>query len=199
VELRLHGVCFMEHVTFMGHIISKLLRDFETGKMSRRQLIQSLGLAATAAAAASSAPVAAEGGLKMTGVDHPSYRVPDYKRTRDFYADLFGLTVTNDTGTQCQLRFGNSSITARNPRLQPGQTPDPNFKSFIDHVAYWVADWDTDTVKAELEKRGLQPRLDLGDAGSPPQYVSFHIKDPDGYDVQISGVAKAGDSQYRKT
>ena len=88
------------------HIIARLLQDFERGKMNRRQLIQSLGLAATAASALSSVPAAAAGGLKMTGVDHISYRVSDYKRTRDFYADLFGLTVTDDTGTQAQLRWG---------------------------------------------------------------------------------------------
>jgi hypothetical protein len=34
----------------MEHIIAKLLRDFEDGFMNRRQLIQSLSLAATAVA-----------------------------------------------------------------------------------------------------------------------------------------------------
>jgi len=175
------------------HIIARLLQDFERGKMNRRQLIQSLGLAATAASALSSVPAAAAGGLKMTGVDHISYRVSDYKRTRDFYADLFGLTVTDDTGTQAQLRWGTGMITARNPRQPTQMVPT------VDHVSYWVDNWDSDTVKGELEKRGLAPRLDLGDKSSPPQYVSFHIKDPDGTDVQISGVAKVGDSQYRKS
>ena len=177
----------------MEHIIARLLQDFERGKMNRRQLIQSLGLAATAASALSSVPAAAAGGLKMTGVDHISYRVSDYKRTRDFYADLFGLTVTDDTGTQAQLRWGTGMITARNPRQPTQMVPT------VDHVSYWVDNWDSDTVKGELEKRGLAPRLDLGDKSSPPQYVSFHIKDPDGTDVQISGVAKVGDSQYRKS
>ena len=31
----------------MEHIIAKLLQDFEQGKMSRRQLVQSLAMAAT--------------------------------------------------------------------------------------------------------------------------------------------------------
>jgi len=131
--------------------------------------------------------------LKATGVDHISYRVADYQRTRDFYADLLGMTVTDDTGTQCELRFGNAMMTARNPR-QPTQTV-PN----VDHISYWIADWETDRVKAEFDRRGLQSRLDLGDKSSPENYVSFHIKDPDGTDVQIAGVAKPGDSQYRKS
>jgi hypothetical protein len=69
----------------------------------------------------------------------------------------------------------------------------------VDHIAYTIADWDTDAVKAELDRRGLQPRLDLGDAASAPHYVSFHIKDPDDYDVQISGIARPGDSQYNNS
>ena len=41
----------------MEHIIAKLLQNFEDGKMTRRQLIQSLALAATAASATGAVPV----------------------------------------------------------------------------------------------------------------------------------------------
>jgi len=34
-------------------------------------------------------------------------------------------------------------------------------------------------VEAELKRRGLTPRPDTED--------SFHVKDPDGFDLQISG------------
>ena len=43
----------------MEHIIARLLHDFEHGQMSRRQLIQSLALTATAASAAGAVPLAA--------------------------------------------------------------------------------------------------------------------------------------------
>jgi hypothetical protein len=106
----------------MEYIIAKLLQDFERGQISRRQLIQSLALAGAAAFSGTSVTAAASG-LKTISVDHISYRVPDYKRTRDFYAGLLGMKVTDDTGTQCELRFGDqgSMITARNPRQRPGQ------------------------------------------------------------------------------
>jgi hypothetical protein len=39
--------------------------------------------------------------------------------------------------------------------------------------------WDQKAVKAELERRGLQPREETEN--------SYHVKDPDGFDVQISG------------
>jgi hypothetical protein len=41
-------------------------------------------------------------------------------------------------------------------------------------------------VKAELERRGLNPRPDMvGDS-----FKSFHVFDPDGWDLQISNQTK---------
>ena len=81
----------------MEHLIAKLLQDFEQGKMNRRQLIQSLALAATAASAVSTpAPAAAADGkvFKAVAFNHVSYQVADYTKSRDFYAALFGMKPT---------------------------------------------------------------------------------------------------------
>ena len=157
----------------MEHIIAKLLQDFEHGHMSRRQLIQSLALTATAASAAGAAPVAAAGGspFKATTVNHISYQVADYKRTRDFYVDLLGMKISQDDGAkQCYLAFGDTFLLPRNGR--PGiATPH------VDHIAITIEHFDKPAVKAELERRGLAPREDQ---------ESFHVKDPDGFDLQIS-------------
>jgi hypothetical protein len=45
------------------------------------------------------------------------------------------MSVTDDTGMQCELGFGNSMITARNPRQPTHVVPKR------DRVSYWVADW----------------------------------------------------------
>ncbi|HEX3704819.1 MAG TPA: VOC family protein [Vicinamibacterales bacterium] len=162
----------------MEHIISNLLTDFEHGKMTRRQLIQSLALTATAASAVGAAPVAAavaDGqGFKALAVNHISYQVADYKKTRDFYADLLGMKVSHDDGKQAYLSFGNHGtwLLPRNAR-EPGTAPK------VDHIAYTIDHWDKDKVKAELERRGLDARPDTDN--------SFHVKDPDGFDLQISG------------
>jgi hypothetical protein len=62
----------------MESVIARLLQDFEQGKMNRRQLIQSLSLAA-AAAAAGMAPAARAAGkpLEALYVNHISYEVND--------------------------------------------------------------------------------------------------------------------------
>ena len=167
----------MDGLRGTGHvegIINKLLHDFEEGRMDRRQLVKSLAMAAAAAAGAAPA-IAAEGkGFKAVTVNHISYQVADYAKTRDFYVDLLGMGVKQDTGRQCYLTFGDSFLLPRNPRS--GSTaPLPR----VDHIAYTIEDWDKDKVKAELERRGLTPRPDTED--------SFHVKDPDGFDLQISG------------
>src|ERR1700738_4348875 len=71
----------------MESVIAKLLQDFEQGKMNRRQLIQSLALAASAAGAATPGLAASGKGFKAVAVNHISYQVADYARTRDFYAE----------------------------------------------------------------------------------------------------------------
>jgi catechol 2,3-dioxygenase-like lactoylglutathione lyase family enzyme len=161
----------------MESIVAKLLQDFEQGKMTRRQLIQSLTLAAAASAlgtipAVSAAP--AEGYVaKATSINHVSYQVSDYKKVRDFYAGLFGMQVSRDDGMQCRLSFGDNILIVRN-RLPAGK---------VDHIAYTIAGWDTDknvkpAVEAELKRRSLQVRTTEG---------SFHVQDPEGFEVQMGG------------
>jgi catechol 2,3-dioxygenase-like lactoylglutathione lyase family enzyme len=156
----------------MESIVSGLLSEFENGRMSRRDLVRKMTLAAAATvvgvptvgqAAAPAAP------FKAISVNHISYGVADYAKSRDFYAELLGMSVSKDDGKQCIMSFGDSLLVLR-------KTRQPDNKPYIDHMAYAIANWDEAKVKAELERRGLNPRKDNN---------SFHVKDPDGFDVQI--------------
>jgi catechol 2,3-dioxygenase-like lactoylglutathione lyase family enzyme len=162
----------------MENIIAKLLQDFEQGKMTRRQLIQSLALTATAASALNAAPAVPAGPadgyvVKAVSINHVSYQVADYTKVRDFYAGLFGMKVSRDDGMQCRLSFGDNILIVRN------RQPAPK----VDHIAYTIANWDKDksvkpAVEAELKRRGLQIRATEG---------SFHVQDPGGFEVQMGG------------
>ena len=127
----------------MESIIAKLLQDFEQGKMNRRQLIQSLALAATAASAAQAAPAAPEGYVaKATAINHVSYQVSDYKKCRDFYSGLFGMQASRDDGMQCRLSFGNNILIVRNRtpaqkvRTLAGDRSNARRKSITSHTRY---------------------------------------------------------------
>ena len=159
----------------MEHIIAKFLHEFEQGKLTRRELIQNLALAATAASAASGVPAAAAEGkvFNATNINHVSYQVTDYAKTRDFYAGLFGMKVSDDNGKQCRLSFGNNILIVRN------RQPAPK----VDHIAYTIANWDQEkeAIEAELKRRDL--KIVQGDIKT-----SLHILDPDGFEVQFGGL-----------
>src|SRR5438067_8868734 len=135
----------------MESVIAKLLQDFEQGKMNRRQLIQSLSIAAAAAAVPTTVIGAAAptptGKLEAGYVNHISYSVNDYKKVRDFYVDLLGMKVTEDDGMQCRLVFGNNILIPRN-RANGGPAK-------VDHIAYTITTWHTeqDGLQAELKRR----------------------------------------------
>ena len=62
----------------------------------------------------------------------------------------------------------------------------------IDHISWGIEPWDTEVVRSELLKRGLTPREDTGNGGpiATSKFKSFHVKDPDGWDLQISNQTK---------
>lgn len=216
----------------MEQIITELLRDFEDGFLNRRQLIQSLGLAFSAALggkALAQTPAGKPAGapdspFKTVELDHISYQVNDYRVTRDFYAELMGMEVKNDNGTtQCELYFGNSMLLARNRRQPRGgdaagappaaaatspataapqaanRAPRPAPTSLVDHLAYRIYNWDTDQVRDELMRRKLLTETARPDTGGGiPGYSSFHVSDPDGFNLQISGWAGPKDSVSKK-
>ncbi|HKB11566.1 MAG TPA: VOC family protein [Vicinamibacterales bacterium] len=198
----------------MESLIAGLLEQFEDGKLTRRQLIQSLAMAAAAvapgglalaeqgASAPSQIPPAKNPApWKTVYLDHISYAVSDYRKSTAFYRDLMGWQIVRDNNqSQCTLNIGTiGQVIIRNNR-QPaaapagtsgapggaGQANRPPLTGVINHISWGVQPWDTDKVKAELERRGLNPRPDMvGD-----NFKSFHVYDPDGWDLQISNQTK---------
>jgi catechol 2,3-dioxygenase-like lactoylglutathione lyase family enzyme len=180
----------------MEAVIARLLEGFEQGRIDRRQLIKSLAVAATGARVlGSAAPASAQTAepatpFRTASLDHISYAVSDYGRSRDFYVDLMGWRVIEDDGErQARLRIGEvGDIIIRNNRRPAPQAPSgdgrPPVTGVINHIAWRLQEFDTDAVRDELERRGLDPRRDQG---TPEMdYDSYHVRDPDGWDLQIS-------------
>ena len=160
--------------------IARLLKDVENGKIDRRRLVQGLGLAAAAAFASIAAPksAAASKGFKAVAWNHISYNVSDVAKSRDFYVDLFGMTPAWDDGIQSELDFGDPSAvdSLYFRKVKPGN------KAGVDHLAWSVDNWSKDQAEAELKRLGLNP--------TPGGPVTWNVKDPDGFTVQI--IAKSG-------
>ena len=166
----------------MEHIVYDLLSKFEAGKISRRELAKSLSVAASAAALGAVPAAADEGTLKTLGINHISYRVSHFPKTRDFYAGLMGLKVSGDTGAKCKLAVGGVGIT-----LQPGEDERTRKTPMIDHIAYNI-DGTKDQILAAAKARGIKvehginhpPEVNAKKAEGGVQFI-----DPDGFHVTL--------------
>jgi hypothetical protein len=68
----------------------------------------------------------------------------------------------------------------------------PPLTGVINHISWGIEPWDTEKVRAELKGRGLSPSEDTGGGGTmeTSAFKSFHVTDPDGWDLQISNQTK---------
>jgi len=130
-------------------------------------------------------------GWQTVWLDHLSFGAANYKATASFYANLLGWGPTYDEGSQNELMIGDvGDIIVRG-----GNPLDPEFgrrparaAGRIDHISFGISPWDTDAVRAELEKRGLHVTIDTSDGAEihVAQYKSYHTTTPNGYNLQIS-------------
>jgi catechol-2,3-dioxygenase len=153
----------------MEAVISSLLSRFESGSLTRREVIQSLAMLA-AGATVSAAPVQ-NSALKAARIDHISVQVSDMPKSLAFYQNIFGLPVLNEDKPNEIVRLGM-------PRAIVSLHHKAPF-AIVDHYAIGVENFNRDAVTKVLQQRGITPEDNL-DAG-------FHIKDPDGIRVQIVG------------
>jgi catechol 2,3-dioxygenase-like lactoylglutathione lyase family enzyme len=125
-------------------------------------------------------------------LDHISFECANYKENVAFYTALLGWKPGEDEGSQntCDIGdVGGIIIRGGNPAGGP-ITPRPNS---MGHIAFGITPWDADAVAAELQKRGLNARVDTGGTGDihTAKYQSYHTTTPNGYDLQISNVTRA--------
>jgi hypothetical protein len=58
----------------------------------------------------------------------------------------------------------------------------PNRETRVESICWVIQPWSPKTVARELRSRGLNPVLDNESNG----FESFHVQDPNGFDVQIA-------------
>ena len=126
-------------------------------------------------------------GWNTIWLDHFSFNTANYKKSVSFYSNLLGWKPTYDEGSQNEVLIGDvGDIIIRGGN--PNGPPAPSRRERIDHISFGISPWDTDGVKAELEKRGLRARIDTStkDDIHVAAYKSYHTTTPNGCDLQIS-------------
>jgi catechol 2,3-dioxygenase-like lactoylglutathione lyase family enzyme len=147
-------------------VINDMLGRFERGTLSRRQLIQ--GLSLLAAAATPAAALAQDGGVKATSLNHLGIVVSNLQRSVDFYQKMLGLTVVSQEPASKIARLGQKGTLISLREAAPVG---------VDHYALSIEGFDRDLVTKRLTQLGVAPQQDT-DSG-------FHVKDPDGVNVQL--------------
>jgi catechol 2,3-dioxygenase-like lactoylglutathione lyase family enzyme len=151
----------------METIISGLLNRFEEGRISRRELIQSLAmLTATGGAAAAARQ---DTPFKSSRIDHISIQVTDLPRSIAFYQKVFGLSILGEDKPNEIVRMGTTRVIVSLHHKPP--------TGIVDHFAIAIDGFDRDAVTRALRQQGLtaEENLDYG----------FYVRDPEGIPVQI--------------
>jgi catechol 2,3-dioxygenase-like lactoylglutathione lyase family enzyme len=166
-----------EEESHMERAISNLIQGYETGRLTRRDLIQNVALLAGMAGIAGSPALSAQpemsSSLHAISVNHISITVGDVKRSKDWYGRLFNLKTLKDEKDVAFLGFGNTFLSLYPARGQarPGT---------ISHFCFGLDNVRPEAVQAEFERLGVKAKMDSG--GNSP---SFLIQDPDGIPVQV--------------
>jgi catechol-2,3-dioxygenase len=84
----------------MEQLIDTMLRAFETGKMTRRELVRTLGALPAVAlpAAGQLATVPSHTPFRGASINHVIIRVSDLKKGTEFYQKLLGMRLMPQSG-----------------------------------------------------------------------------------------------------
>ena len=167
----------------MTQSFDTLLRQYEDGKLTRRQL---LGAITALAMPATVGGQTGRTGIRARSLNHVNVGVSDLSRSETFYRNLLGLPARRyivgdayaldfpDGGliSLCPTEGGNCSLPAGN-----------TVAGEIDHFGVGVENFDAERVATQLEDAGMEG---VSQAGS----ISVIVPDPDGLIVQLSAVTE---------
>jgi catechol 2,3-dioxygenase-like lactoylglutathione lyase family enzyme len=159
----------------MQTIISDLVGRFERGGLTRRQLIQALSVLVTGGGA-SRAVAAQTSAIRASGIDHVSVLVGDLERSAQFYQGTFGMSRLSEDKPNQILRLGmKRTIVSLRHESTSG---------LVDHFCIGIDNFNEDAATQELKQHGLTPHSNV--------QFGFHVKDPDGVNVQMISTSHRG-------
>ena len=114
--------------------------------------------------------------IETTGIDHVVLHVKDVQRSKKFYTEVFGMTAYREDDGQLFLHAGRQGVALFR---KEGGTP-LTAGNDLNHLALNVASGSYETLKAELERRGVAV------TGRPGEDRCIYFRDPDGHRLQLT-------------
>lgn len=183
----------------MSAAIEQLVKRFEGGGMTRRELVLALSAlvvasrpASSAAATGAAAAQPSAAPIPVTTMNHVTLTVADVARSVEFYQRVLGLPLVTTQGTE---RDWNAAAV---PVLGIGE--GPQFIAFsqgdrphINHYCLGMENFDAAEVVARLAEHGIEARVRMR-ADSDPPAEELMFSDPDGIPVQLQDASYCGGS-----
>jgi catechol 2,3-dioxygenase-like lactoylglutathione lyase family enzyme len=150
-------------------LIAKLVSRYESGSLSRRDLIRGLAMLSAVAAAPASSSAAASADFQFLHLEHVSIAAEDPEKLSKFYIDLLGL-VRHADRPDGAIRLGLPGSERTFIVFRKGPVT-----KIIDHFAVAVEPFNKAALKADFARRNI-PTFDEAE---------FLVRDPEGVYCQL--------------
>jgi len=171
--------------------IDALLRRYEQGQVSRRDLVLTLSAlfisSSSPEAQTTRAPVA------VRTLNHASISVADVDRSAQFYQSVFGMRVISREGVAGNPIAGGGGgvvvnlATGRGPEFIGIYKAEP--AGHIGHFCLGVENFDADKTLAALKERSVPARM-----RTRGESKEIFLTDPDNVSVQLTDMTYCGGS-----
>jgi catechol 2,3-dioxygenase-like lactoylglutathione lyase family enzyme len=152
-----------------------LIDHYDSGRLSRRELLGALAMLALPVTEKGAAPKVAV----AKQINHATLYVRDVEQSRAFYQRLFGMPVLTAQPTGFNLRVGDGFIGVYPG--EPGESPR------IDHVCFGLDRFDADAARAKLAAEGVDATIRLRG-----ETKELYFTDPNGIRMQLQSVRYRG-------
>ena len=119
-------------------------------------------------------PLREEAMIETSGIDHIVLHVDDPQKSKKFYTEILGMTVYRDSDRQVFMHAGHQCVAL----FKKDGAAAPSGGD-LNHLALNVAGETYESLKAELERRGIVV------SGRPGDDHCIYFNDPDGHRLQL--------------
>jgi glyoxylase I family protein len=113
--------------------------------------------------------------IQTNGIDHIVLHCRDIARAKRFYTEVLCMTVYREDGGQLFMHAGAQGVALFE---QAGAAP-AGAGGDLNHLALNVTDGTYESLKAELERHGVEV------TGRPGDDHCIYFRDPDGHRLQL--------------
>jgi catechol 2,3-dioxygenase-like lactoylglutathione lyase family enzyme len=185
----------------MSRTIDDLLKQYEQGHVTRRDVVLTLSalfMSAGSAAAAQTKPAAAAAPIAVRSLNHASIAVADVDRSVQFYQTVFGMHVISREGTGANpMATGGQALPGAGivVNMAPGKGPEfigiykAEPSGHIGHFCLGVQNFDAEATMKTLKDRNIPARM-----RTRGESKEIFLTDPDNIQVQLCDTTFCGGS-----